>query len=196
MSNKFVSCATVVITVFRMHELLNKCVNTRKLTYEKVKKISFSLRDGLFNFWGGGGWAITKKNSCTRKIGEKKSYTRQSGKNFMQVPSTLGILAEGYETEKTPANISAKKNLLLRRNRPTPFTRIKWSVPYFDRKGDRIYEQLRKMGVSVDWDRACFTMDPVSINNRPLPGSLKPLFQIRNKCNSLIRHIYFLFLFK
>lgn len=27
-------------------------------------------------------------------------------------------------------------------------------------KGDRIYEQLRKMGVSVDWDRACFTMDP------------------------------------
>ena len=30
-----------------------------------------------------------------------------------------------------------------------------------NRKGDRIYHQLRKMGVSVDWDRACFTMDPV-----------------------------------
>lgn len=28
----------------------------------------------------------------------------------MQVPSTLGILAEGYETEKIPANISAKKS--------------------------------------------------------------------------------------
>ena len=42
----------------------------------------------------------------------------------MQVPSTLGILAEGYETEKIPANISAKKNLLLRRNRPTPLSRI------------------------------------------------------------------------
>lgn len=27
-------------------------------------------------------------------------------------------------------------------------------------KGDRIYEQLRLMGCSVDWDRATFTMDP------------------------------------
>ena len=61
----------------------------------------------------------------------------------------------------------------LRRNCPTSSSKIKWSVPYFDRKGDRIYEQLRKMGVSVDWDRACFTMDPVSINNRPLLGCLK-----------------------
>lgn len=99
----------------------------------------------------------------------------------MQVLSTLGILVEGYETEKNPANISTKKNLLLRRNCPTPLSRIKWSVPYFDRKGDRIYEQLRKMGVSVDWDRACFTMDPVSINNRPLLGCLKPRFQNEDK---------------
>ncbi|XP_065918403.1 valine--tRNA ligase-like [Dysidea avara] len=27
-------------------------------------------------------------------------------------------------------------------------------------KGDRIYHQLRKMGSSYDWDRACFTMEP------------------------------------
>uniref|UniRef100_T1ISV0 Valine--tRNA ligase n=1 Tax=Strigamia maritima TaxID=126957 RepID=T1ISV0_STRMM len=27
-------------------------------------------------------------------------------------------------------------------------------------KGDRIYEQLKLMGSSPDWDRACFTMDP------------------------------------
>ena len=26
-------------------------------------------------------------------------------------------------------------------------------------KGDRIYHQMRKMGISVDWDRASFTMD-------------------------------------
>ena len=26
-------------------------------------------------------------------------------------------------------------------------------------KGDRIYHQLRKLGVSVDWDRCAFTMD-------------------------------------
>ena len=27
-------------------------------------------------------------------------------------------------------------------------------------KGDNIYNQIRKMGASVDWDRAAFTMDP------------------------------------
>ncbi|XP_043285478.1 valine--tRNA ligase isoform X1 [Venturia canescens] len=27
-------------------------------------------------------------------------------------------------------------------------------------KGDRIYQQLRKLGSSFDWERACFTMDP------------------------------------
>lgn len=30
----------------------------------------------------------------------------------------------------------------------------------FFRKGDRIYLQLRKIGGSFDWSRACFTMDP------------------------------------
>ena len=34
-------------------------------------------------------------------------------------------------------------------------------IHFLNRKGDRIYQQLRMMGVSVDWDRACFTMDPV-----------------------------------
>jgi valyl-tRNA synthetase len=29
------------------------------------------------------------------------------------------------------------------------------------RKGFVIYDQLRKMGASVDWDRAVFMMDPV-----------------------------------
>lgn len=28
------------------------------------------------------------------------------------------------------------------------------------RKGDRIYLQLKLLGSSLDWDRACFTMDP------------------------------------
>jgi len=28
------------------------------------------------------------------------------------------------------------------------------------RKGDKIYLQLRKLGLSLDWTRACFTMDP------------------------------------
>lgn len=31
----------------------------------------------------------------------------------------------------------------------------------FCSKGDRIYEQMKKMGASLDWSRACFTMDDV-----------------------------------
>ena len=31
-----------------------------------------------------------------------------------------------------------------------------------DEKGHVIYDQLRKMGASLDWDRAVFMMDPVS----------------------------------
>ena len=31
-----------------------------------------------------------------------------------------------------------------------------WKEEY----GAAIYDQLRKLGSSVDWDRACFTMDP------------------------------------
>ncbi len=30
-------------------------------------------------------------------------------------------------------------------------------------KGGEIYHQLRKRGASLDWNRACFTMDPVII---------------------------------
>lgn len=32
---------------------------------------------------------------------------------------------------------------------------------FLSRKGDEIYHQLRKLGASLDWSRACFTMDPV-----------------------------------
>lgn len=31
---------------------------------------------------------------------------------------------------------------------------------FVHRKGNRIYDQLKKLGGSYDWDRACFTMDP------------------------------------
>ncbi|KAJ3200126.1 Valine--tRNA ligase, partial [Entophlyctis luteolus] len=30
----------------------------------------------------------------------------------------------------------------------------------FARYGDKIYNQIRRLGTSVDWDRAVFTMDP------------------------------------
>ncbi|XP_038624267.1 valine--tRNA ligase [Tachyglossus aculeatus] len=38
------------------------------------------------------------------------------------------------------------------------FLREVWK--WKDEKGDRIYHQLKKLGSSLDWDRACFTMDP------------------------------------
>lgn len=33
---------------------------------------------------------------------------------------------------------------------------------YLYRKGHRIYDQLKKLGAGVDWDRAVFMMDPVN----------------------------------
>uniref|UniRef100_A0A3P9CRU4 Valine--tRNA ligase n=1 Tax=Maylandia zebra TaxID=106582 RepID=A0A3P9CRU4_9CICH len=38
------------------------------------------------------------------------------------------------------------------------FIREVWK--WKNEKGDRIYHQLKKLGSSLDWDRACFTMDP------------------------------------
>lgn len=41
---------------------------------------------------------------------------------------------------------------------------LSWTLST-SRKGDRIYHQLKKLGSSLDWDRACFTMDPVCRQN-------------------------------
>lgn len=41
------------------------------------------------------------------------------------------------------------------------------------RKGEEIYQQLRSLGASVDWGRACFTLDPVrapELAGEPLPA--------------------------
>ena len=46
-----------------------------------------------------------------------------------------------------------------------------------DRKGDRIYHQLRKSGCSLDWSRTFFTMDEVGVSfpsSSPLHPSLSP----------------------
>ena len=50
--------------------------------------------------------------------------------------------------------------------RTWPLTR---AIGRTHRYGDRIYQQIRKMGTSVDWDRAAFTMDEVS-QGPPLSG--------------------------
>ena len=41
-----------------------------------------------------------------------------------------------------------------------PFNVRSLLMPSPPRKGGRIYDQLRTLGSSMDWDRACFTMDP------------------------------------
>jgi len=34
-------------------------------------------------------------------------------------------------------------------------------LSYFCRKIEQIYDQMRRLGMSVDWTRACFTLDEV-----------------------------------
>ncbi len=36
------------------------------------------------------------------------------------------------------------------------------SISFHRRKGDTIHSQMRSMGLSLDWSRNCFTLDPVS----------------------------------
>jgi hypothetical protein len=52
-----------------------------------------------------------------------------------------------------------------------PQVRSDWCITRFKvliiflvcfRKGDKIYEQMRQLGSSLDWTKSCFTMDPVS----------------------------------
>lgn len=40
-----------------------------------------------------------------------------------------------------------------------------WVLSLCCRKGDEIYHQLRKLGASLDWSRACFTMNPVRVES-------------------------------
>lgn len=62
---------------------------------------------------------------------------------------------------------------------PHPHTSPSLTPSHLHSKGDRIYHQLRKCGCSFDWDRACFTMDPVRIlppPSLPLPLPLPSPF--------------------
>jgi len=40
----------------------------------------------------------------------------------------------------------------------TEFTRRVWE--WKEQKGDRIYDQFKRLAMSADWDRVAFTMDP------------------------------------
>ena len=63
-------------------------------------------------------------------------------------------IATQMVVEKTIARTEGKSRHDLGREE---FTKRVWDWKKV--KGDRIYEQLKKMGISCDWDRVSFTMD-------------------------------------
>lgn len=50
------------------------------------------------------------------------------------------------------------------------------------RKGGEICEQLRALGASLDWDRECFTMDPVSVPCLVVSGVFRDLCREAGCC--------------
>lgn len=50
----------------------------------------------------------------------------------------------------------------------TMFALLSAFVTVCPRKGEEIYHQLRRLGASLDWSRACFTMDPVRLQSHTL----------------------------
>lgn len=63
--------------------------------------------------------------------------------------------------------IWVEKNLLRKfgSGRMSKLLNLKIYLIIVFRKGFVIYDQLKKMGSSVDWDRAVFMMDPVNPQN-------------------------------
>jgi valyl-tRNA synthetase len=77
------------------------------------------------------------------------------GKVTLWVPGCdhAGIATQ-MVVEKTLARTEGKTRHDLGREE---FTKRVWE--WKNQKGDRIYEQLKRMGISADWDRVSFTMD-------------------------------------
>ncbi len=48
------------------------------------------------------------------------------------------------------------------------FIELRAFVALCPRKGEEIYHQLRRLGASLDWSRACFTMDLVRLQSHML----------------------------
>lgn len=84
------------------------------------------------------------------------------------------------ESRVSAAALAEGGQVTLTTHQPPVAKGLSWTLST-SRKGDRIYHQLKKLGSSLDWDRACFTMDPVCRQNLgagqecpwvgfPLPG--------------------------
>ena len=84
-------------------------------------------------------------------------WHRMSGHNVLWLPGTdhAGIATQVVVEKK----IARERNITRYDMGREAFVDEvwKWKKSY----GDRIYEQLHVMGSSLDWERSCFTMDPV-----------------------------------
>mgnify|MGYP001295680209 CR=1 FL=1 len=82
-------------------------------------------------------------------------YHRMNNYETLWQPGTdhAGIATQALVEKK----LSAEKNDKNEIGREKFIEKVwEWKKEY----GAAIYDQLRKLGSSVDWDRACFTMDP------------------------------------
>ncbi len=81
-------------------------------------------------------------------------YKRMSGFNAMWLPGTDHA---GIATQSVVERELKKQNLSRREMGREKFVEKVWE--WKKQYGDRIYEQMRRLGDSCDWDRATFTLD-------------------------------------
>ena len=81
-------------------------------------------------------------------------WKRMSGFNAMWLPGTDHA---GIATQSVVERELKKTGVLRRRSRPRKFVEKVWEWKH--QYGNRIYEQMRRLGDSCDWDRATFTLD-------------------------------------
>ncbi|KAK3747841.1 hypothetical protein QZH41_015985 [Actinostola sp. cb2023] len=83
-------------------------------------------------------------------------WHRQNGKMTLWNPGCdhAGIATQVVVEKKLMRETGQSRHDLGREN----FVQKVWD--WKNEKGDTIYHQQRTMGISVDWERACFTMDP------------------------------------
>ena len=97
----------------------------------------------LSQWWSGGCWGSEENTDMTSA---ERSSWRRSG---------TGRMSECWSLPLSPSSTLSSYTL-------DPMFHYIWMfVLVCLRKGDEIYHQLRKLGASLDWDRACFTMDQV-----------------------------------
>ena len=87
-------------------------------------------------------------------------FHRMRGKKVLYVPGCdhAGIATQVVVEKKIKKELNLTRHELGREK----FLQRVWE--WKQQSGDRIYTQLKRIGVSSDWDRACFTMDAKFVN--------------------------------